>query len=236
MGSDAWAREAINPHSKDSGPIAYLNFDMVGRLRDELIVQGLGSSPAWSGLLDAAAANSSLQIARQDDAYLPTDVTSFYTQGIPVLAAFTGVHSEYHTPRDVPALLNLEGTVQIAQLFGEIASAVSSAETSPPYQAQEQPAAGRTGSGFRVFLGTVPDYAQTDLVGVRLSGVAPHGPAEKVGLRSGDLIVEVAGRAIENLYDYTFALQAMQVGESVQIVVERDGERISFDVVPQSRD
>jgi S1-C subfamily serine protease len=90
--------------------------------------------------------------------------------------------------------------------------------------------------GFRVFLGTVPDYAQTDLVGVRLTGVAPGGPAEKGGVRGSDVIVEVDGRTVENLYDYTYALDALRVGAPAQIVVLREGERVECVVVPTSRD
>jgi S1-C subfamily serine protease len=69
-----------------------------------------------------------------------------------------------------------------------------------------------------------------------LAGVAPEGPAEKAGLRRGDLIVEADGRTIENLYDYTFALEAMRIGEPVEIQILRDGERIELRVVPASRD
>ncbi|MFK7895127.1 MAG: M20/M25/M40 family metallo-hydrolase [Myxococcota bacterium] len=236
LGSNAWTRANINPHSRERGPVAYLNFDMVGRLREELILQGLGSSPVWSDLVAAAAEDSFLKLALQQDAYLPTDVTSFYTQGVPVLAAFTGVHGEYHTPRDRLELLNLEGTAQIARLVRDIAEELSRAEAPPAYAAQKRPAAEQTRSGFRVFLGTIPDYAQTDLVGVRLSGVAPDGPAEKAGIQSGDIIVRADGRTIENLYDYTYALQALQAGKSAEIIVERSGDRLSFEVVPASRD
>ena len=236
LGSDAWARDQVNPHSNESGPVAYLNFDMVGRLRDKLIVQGLGSSPAWDGFLDSAAAKGTLRISRQEDAYLPTDVSSFYIQGVPVLAAFTGVHNEYHTPRDVTELLNLEGTVEIAGLFKEVAAEVSRSESAPTYEAQKQTVQKQTGSGFRVFLGTIPDYAQTEVVGVLLSGVAPGGPADQVGIRAGDLIVEVDGRTIENLYDYTYALQALRVGKTTRIVIKRAEKRLLFDVVPLSRD
>jgi S1-C subfamily serine protease len=91
-------------------------------------------------------------------------------------------------------------------------------------------------SGFRVFLGTVPDYSQTDVSGVRLSGVAPAGPAEKAGMRGSDIIVELDGRTIENLYDYTFALEALRVGTPTRIAILRDGERIELEVVPSSRD
>jgi S1-C subfamily serine protease len=146
------------------------------------------------------------------------------------------VPSEYHPPRDGPELLNLEGAAEVGRLFERIARALSSATELPPYQAQSAPTGSGARSGFRVFLGTVPDYAQTDIRGVKLSGVAPQGPADSAGLRGGDVIVEVDGRPIENLYDYTFALEALRVGEPATIVVERQEERIPLEVVPLSRD
>lgn len=236
LGSDAWVSEQINPHSDESGPVAYLNFDMVGRLREYLIVQGLGSSADWAGLLERAAVPVGLSIHPQQDSYIPTDATSFYTQGIPILSAFTGVHSEYHTPRDTLDRLNLEGAAGVGHLFLRVAASVGRADSPPVYRAQKAPAAGQGRTGFRVFLGTIPDYAQTDVTGVLLSGVAPEGPAEKAGLRRGDLIVEAGGRTIENLYDYTFALEAMRVDEPVKIRILRDGKSTELMVVPASRD
>jgi Zn-dependent M28 family amino/carboxypeptidase len=236
LGSDAWVQAQLDPHSRAAKPVAYLNFDMVGRLRKQLIVQGLGSSKGWAELLDRAAADSSLSILSQQDSYLPTDATSFYTRSIPILSAFTGVHSEYHTPRDTPDLLNYEGAAEIAQLFSRIAIELSQAPDPLVYEATPEATKGLGRSGFRVYLGTVPDYAQTDLVGVRLSGVAPDGPAAQAGVRGGDVIVEVDGRPIENLYDYTYALEALRIGAPARIVVLRDGERVPLEVVPASRD
>ncbi|MGY8736713.1 MAG: PDZ domain-containing protein, partial [bacterium] len=69
-----------------------------------------------------------------------------------------------------------------------------------------------------------------------LSGVAAAGPAETAGLKRGDLIIGAAGKKIENLYDYTYALEAMRVGEPTQIRFERDGKQIEIEVVPSSRD
>ena len=116
--------------------------------------------------------------------------------------------------------------------------AIGRAAEAPVYRAQQAPASsgGRGGRGFRVYLGTLPDYANTDVVGVRLSGVAAGGPAERAGLAAGDTIVAVAGRAIENLYDFMYTLDAMRSGETVAIVVERGGERVDLEVVPGSRD
>jgi S1-C subfamily serine protease len=152
------------------------------------------------------------------------------------LSAFTGAHSEYHTPRDTLETLNLADTEKIGELFLRIAESIGRAETPPPYLAQAAPAAGNTRGGFRVFLGTIPDYARTDVVGVLLSGVAAAGPAETAGLKRGDLIIGAAGKKIENLYDYTYALEAMRVGEPTQIRFERDGKQIEIEVVPSSRD
>jgi Tol biopolymer transport system component len=240
IGSDRWLEDSLSPHASphegDRGPIAYLNFDMVGRLRDSVIVQGLGSSSEWPALLERAAAPLDLAVFPQNDSYLPTDATSFYTRGIPILSAFTGVHSEYHTPRDRAELLNLEGAAHIGRLFSRIAQSLSSAAAPPPYTAQPAPSGGGARSGLRVFLGTVPDYAQTDVRGVKLSGVAPGGPAEEAGLRSGDVIVELEGQPIENLYDYTYALDALRVGEPARIVIERAGERRAVEILPASRE
>jgi S1-C subfamily serine protease len=89
---------------------------------------------------------------------------------------------------------------------------------------------------MRVYLGTIPDYSDTDVRGVRLSGVSPAGPAEAAGLRRGDTIVEVDGKPIENLYDFTYALEALRVGEPARIGILREGERLTIPVVPGSRD
>lgn len=236
LGSNAWVEANVDPHSDATGPIAYLNFDMVGRLEDALVVQGLGSSDDWAALLERVSRASALEISLQQDSYVPSDSTSFYTQGVPVLNAFTGVHSEYHSPRDTPDLLDFESMAAIGELFATIAVELSRAEAPPAYRAQQAPTAGQGRSGFRVFLGTVPDYAQTDIVGVRLSGVAPGGPAETAGIEGGDVIVELDGRPIENLYDYTYALDALRVGMPARMVVLRDDERIELEVVPASRD
>ena len=226
----------MNPHNHDVGPVAYLNFDMVGRLADELVVHGVGSSPGFRALLESAALPGTLPLGVRDDAYLPTDSTSFYTRSLPVLSAFTGAHAEYHTPRDRPELLNAEGAAAIAELFTRVAVALSRAEEPPAFEAQPLPAASPNRGGLRVFLGTIPDYSDSAVAGVRLSGVAPAGPADAAGLRRGDTIVEVDGQVIENLYDYTYSLESLRIGRQARIVVLRDGKRVAFEVVPRSRD
>ena len=89
---------------------------------------------------------------------------------------------------------------------------------------------------MRAYLGTVPDYSQTGVVGVRLSGVAPEGPAARVDIKGGDIVVELAGRRIENIYDYTYAIDALKIGQQARIVVLRNGQRLERQIVPESRE
>jgi Zn-dependent M28 family amino/carboxypeptidase len=59
-----------------SNIIAYINFDMVGRLREnKLMVQGLGSSGEWRKLMEKLNVAAGFNLVLQDDPYLPTDVT-----------------------------------------------------------------------------------------------------------------------------------------------------------------
>ncbi|MCL4201962.1 MAG: M28 family peptidase [Pirellulaceae bacterium] len=225
------ASDSLYPHIP-----ACLNLDMVGRLDKRLILQGIGSSSAWPGLIERANAPVGLPVTLQEDSYLPTDASSFYVRGVPILSAFTGSHSEYHTPRDTPDTLNYEGTAKIARLMALIARSLATAEQAPDYVAQARPAERGQRAGLRAYLGTIPDYAEGDVKGLKLSGVGKDGPAEKAGVRAGDLIVELAGKKIENIYDYTYAIEALKIGVPVKIVVQRGDERITLEVTPGSRD
>jgi S1-C subfamily serine protease len=93
---------------------------------------------------------------------------------------------------------------------------------------------GATREMLRTYLGTIPDYT-TEVKGVKLSGVRGGSPAEKAGLKGGDVIVEFAGQKISNIYDYTYALDGAKVGKPTAVVVERDGQRLTITVTPEAR-
>jgi hypothetical protein len=232
--------ETASPHS-DSAVLyptvaACLNLDMVGRLDKRLILQGVGSSGMWRGEIERRNAGLGLPITLQEDSYLPTDASSFFTRGVPILSAFTGSHEDYHTPRDTPGKLNYDGAARIAQFMALVARSLSMRENAPDYIAQTRPEQGPARARLRAYLGTVPDYAESDLQGVKLSAVAKGGPAETAGVRGGDVIVKLAGRKIDNIYDYTYAIEAVKIGEAVELVVLRDGKSVSLQVTPGSRE
>jgi Tol biopolymer transport system component len=215
---------------------AYVNMDMIGRLDKNLIVQGIGSSTAWLGLIERFNAPIGLPIVTQNDSYLPTDATSFYLKEVPILNAFTGAHADYHTPRDTADKLNYTGAEKITRLFAAITAELAIRPDVPDYRRMEKPASAVGRVGIRAYLGTIPDYAQTDVVGVKLSGVAKGGPAEKAGMQGGDVVVELAGKKIENIYDYTYALDGLKIGTPVEVVVRRAEQRVTLTITPGSRD
>jgi S1-C subfamily serine protease len=89
--------------------------------------------------------------------------------------------------------------------------------------------------GLRAYLGTIPDYTESSQPGVKLSGVRPGSPAEKAGLKAGDVIVNLGSKRIANIYDYTYALEAVKIGTPLEIVVTRAGKPVTLTVVPEQR-
>lgn len=215
---------------------ACLNLDMVGRLDEKLILQGVGSSDVWRSEIERRNAPIGLALTIQDDSYLPTDASTFFTKGVPILSAFTGTHDEYHTPRDTPEKLNYEGAAQVARLMALITRSLAMREEPPEFIPQLAHENLGQRANLRAYLGTVPDYAGDEVQGLRLSGVAANGPAASAGLTGGDVIVELAGRKIENIYDYTYAIEALKIGEPVNVSVLRDEKRIELEITPGSRD
>ncbi|HEV7406388.1 MAG TPA: M28 family peptidase [Chthoniobacteraceae bacterium] len=233
LGSAAFVGQPPVPLEKIA---AYINFDMVGRLReDKLSMQAVGSSKLWRKELEKRNVAAGFSLALQDDPYLPTDVTSFYPKRIPVLNFFTGAHEDYHRPSDTPDKVNYEGMERIAKFAEAIISDVAYGAERPDYARVEKiEKEGGSRDTLRAYLGSIPDYTQ-EVKGVKLQGVRGGSPAEKGGLQGGDVIVEFAGQKIANIYDYTYALDAVKIGTPVKITVERGGKRVEVTVTPEAR-
>ncbi len=233
VGSAAFGEKPPVPLEKI---VAYVNADMVGRLRDnKLTLQGVGSSGAWRRMVEKANVSAGFNVVLQDDPYLPTDATSLYTRKVPVLNFFTGAHEDYHRPTDTAEKINYEGLERIAEFGKRIVLELAGTNERPAYVKVEgtaAPAGGR--ETLRAYLGTIPDYT-AEVKGVKLSGVRGGSPAEAAGLKGGDVIVEFGGQKIVNIYDYTYALDAVKIGQPVAIVVERDGARVMLSATPEAR-
>jgi hypothetical protein len=196
---------------------------MVGRMRgDALELHGVGTSPVWKPLVEKANAETRLSLKLHEGGFGPSDHSSFTAVQKPVLFLFTGNHADYHKPSDTAEKLNYEGIDKQLRFLQPIAEALLSAPERPAYTAvasDKRPNAPGPAS-IRAWAGIIPGYS-TDGDGLPLGGVRPGSPAEKAGLKRGDVIVRFAGREVKNLYDYSYALQDLKPGDTVPVVVRR---------------
>jgi C-terminal processing protease CtpA/Prc len=209
--------------------------DMIGRLDKSLMLQGVGSSSIWRDEIDRANGTIGLPLNLHDDSYVASDATAFYLKGVPVLSAFSGAHEDYHTPRDTADKINYAGTERIARLVALLSSSLATRQEVPDYRATSQPERPVGRANVRVYLGTIPDYSQGDVSGLKVAGVIIGGPAAQAGVQGGDVIVELAEKTIKNIDDYTYMLNAMKIGVPTTLVVQRGPERLTLIVTPGSR-
>ena len=214
---------------------AYLNFDMVGRMQDnKLTVQATGTSAAWARVIEQSNIAAGFDLLLQPDPYQPTDVASFNQAGVPSLSFFTGSHPDYHRPSDTADKINYPDLDRVAEFAASIARRVGDLEQAMTFTKVDQLAESTPRAGLRVFTGTIPDYS-TEVKGLLLSGVIGGGPAEQAGLTKGDIIIEIAGQTIANIYDYTYALDLLKIGEPAKVVYMRGGQRKETTLTPGAR-
>jgi hypothetical protein len=230
LGSEAFLKDPPIPLKNIA---AMINLDMIGRLdSNSLIVQGTGTSPRWDTILTELNTDR-FTLKRTKDGYGPSDHSSFYSKDLPVLAFFTGLHTDYHRPSDTWEKINYEGEARIVEFVADVVRSLNRYPDRPAFTkvASSTP---RSSAVFRVYVGTIPDYAY-DGKGLRLTGVAPGGPAEKAGIEAGDIIVKMGGREINNIYDYTAALSEFKPKQEVETEVMRDDKIVKMTVVMGSR-
>jgi aminopeptidase YwaD len=215
---------------------AYLNFDMVGRMQDnKLTVQALGTSPAWAKIIEQANVSAGFDLQLQQDPYQPTDVASFNLASVPCLTFFTGTHADYHRPTDTADKIDYADLDRVVHFAASITRKLEDLDRAPQFTKVDQSLPSGAGrAGVRVFTGTIPDYS-TEVKGLLLSGVMGGGPAEQAGLQKGDVIVEIAGQSITNIYDYTFALELLKIGQPAKVVYLRNGQRKDTTLTPAAR-
>ena len=234
VGSTYFARHAPCPLGQIA---AYVNFDMVGRLRDgRLILQGVGSSPDWLRLIEMVNVREPLALVLQSDPYLPTDTHEFYPAGIPILSFFTDVHDDYNRPTDDADTLNYAGMKHVARFGRHVITELGARPDRFRYVSVERaiPKGGAM-AGRRIYTGTIPDFAAGDVGGMAISGVQGGSPAEKAGMTGGDVITEFAGHKIGGLEDYAVILRALKPDQPVEIMVKRGDQELRLTITPTLR-
>jgi hypothetical protein len=225
LGSGHYAANAVLPLSDT---VAMVNLDMVGRLVDDkVIVHGTGTGTGLEALVDRLVAEHGLTAAKEPGGFGPSDHASFYAKKVPVLHVFTGSHGDYHRPSDTADKINVAGMEKLTALVTAIVRDLATRPDRPAYVEVAAPAFAR--GGDRPYFGSIPDFGNPGN-GYSISGVAKDSPAAKGGLRGGDRIVRVGSSAIANLEDFDSALRKHKEGDTVPVVVVRDGAEVTLDV------
>jgi len=226
LGSQHYVGSPVFPLDKT---IAMFNLDMIGRMEDhKLIVFGTGTSSRWNDLVDVFAARCGLTLSKKPEGFGPSDQAEFYGQHIPVLHLFTGTHSDYHRPSDDWEHINAPGMAQIIDFLELLVLATAGTDERPDYlNVPGMASLERTGS--RPYFGSIPEFGK-EAEGYALQGVVAGSPAEKAGLKAGDVIIQLNSDRIGGLDDFDLALRKYSAGEQIEVTVLRDGQKIPLKV------
>jgi len=205
-----------------------INMDMIGRVRDgKLYIGGAGTGTTLRQDLDAVTPRSPLHIDYSDNSgYGSSDHAEFTTKQVPVLFFFSGLHADYHKPSDTWEKIDANAAIEVVKLVADVADRLDSDTGRPQFirvEEKENPHGGvvsGSGSGYGPYFGSIPDFAEPPR-GVRFADITPGSPADKAGLKAGDILVKFGSDAIQNLYDFTYALRAHKAGEEVEVEVLR---------------
>lgn len=236
QGSKYYAEHPFAPLDRTA---VMVNMDMIGRLGredDRVTVFGAGSAKELTEVLEAAGKIGGLKIAPGVDSGGRSDHAVFVRRGIPSLHFYSGNHTDYHKPTDDANLINADGGAKIAMIVFEAAGALANREDRPVLQA-EKPAEKATDPHaapgdrdpdklptFKVVMGLSPNYADDGKPGMGVDAVSPDGPADRGGMKSGDRIIRIGGKPIANIYDYMASTRNNNAGDTVEVVVLRDGQ------------
>jgi len=201
-----------------------INMDMIGRLNEStntLTIGGIGTSPAW-GKMITPDKKSSLVIKTDSSGTGPSDHTSFYRKDIPVLFFFTGLHTDYHRPTDDADKINYTGELRIIQLINSIVAAADKPQQKLAFTKTRETQT-TTSARFSVTLGVMPDYTFSG-TGLRLDGVSDGRPAQKAGMKAGDVIVAIGDISISSVESYMQALGKFKKGDKVKVKYKRGEE------------
>lgn len=225
IGSNAFT---ANPPVDIEKIVAMLNFDMVGRLDTITNALNIGGTQTAKELEDILNENNTgFELGMSPEGVGPSDHASFYLQNIPVLFFTTGAHPDYHTPSDDADKINYEGEKKVGDYSYKVLMEIVNRdnpltfqESGPKFQRS------RGGSRYKVTLGIMPDFAGIEKRGLRVDAVTKGKPADRGGMKKGDIITAIEGKKVGGIHDYMNRLQNMKAGDRISVDVLRDDKEV----------
>jgi hypothetical protein len=220
LGSSFYVSHPVVPLNRT---VVMVNLDMVGRLRgNTLYVRGLGTSVGWGNIIQRLNSRQGLSLVLQD-AFGSSDQLSFYAKDVPILAFFTGRHEDYHETTDKFSKLNIPGMRRVARLASDVVESLADAPVRPQEVAMAPP------DDTEPYFGAYGDFTRSD-PGYAIGPVAKGSPADRAGLRDGDLVVQLGANRIASDEDFDEALSHYVGGEHLKLVVIRGSQSRTCDI------
>jgi hypothetical protein len=230
FGSQHYCKQPLFPLQRTA---AMYNLDMVGRLRPDtktgkgkLLTEGHGTARPFKEMIDNLAKKYDLTLASKESGIGPSDHASFCEKRVPVLFVWTGDHADYHRPSDTADKINLDGMSRIVDMSEEAIATLTRIDK-PAFVEVKGATGMRPSGGPR--LGIRPGYGG-DTAGVAVEGVTPGGPAEQGGVKSGDVVVGLAGKPIKDLQTYMVVMKTQKRGSTIEVEVVRGGKKVKLQV------
>ncbi|SFQ40836.1 M28 family peptidase [Parafilimonas terrae] len=204
-----------------------INLDMVGRYAADrkLTIGGYGTSPTWGEIFQTTT-DPNLEIKFDSSGSGPSDHSAFYRDSVPVLFFFTNSHPDYHKATDDADKINYKDETEIVDYIVNIINAANDKGKLSFLKTKD---AEMRSVSLPVTLGVMPDYGYTG-AGMRIDGVSKGKTAEKIGLKPGDVLLQLGDFKFVDVQTYMQALQHFKKGDKTTLIISRDGEEMSFDV------
>jgi len=223
---------ASRPRFPLESTVAMINLDMVGRLRDnELTLYGTGSAEGMNDLVDRINERHRFNLFRVESGYGPSDHQSFYEVGVPVLFFFTGLHNDYHRPSDDSDKIDFGGMARITDMVCDAALEFAVSHQVPRYTKTNSENV-QIRRQLTVYLGVTLSQQNNQ---ISISSVMPGAPADRSGLRVGDVIQVVGKSPIHRVADLMERLRQYSPGQTLNIEVMRNNRLISIPIKLEAR-
>lgn len=227
LGSRHWVKQPTVPLS--SVRLA-VNIDMLGRMKNNrLEVGGTRTAPGLRRLLSPSHLPDGMWLDFSWEFKENSDHWPFYMAGTPSLLIHTGLHDDYHTPRDDVEKLNVDGLRMAAAYVMEVVCQAADAAALPPFRPASR---GETPGLQRVRQAPLPPAAprlgltwlwakEGEAHALRVESMAPGSAAQRAGLRPGDRIAAIDGLPVAN--EFHLAAAVLRAERQVTLRIERPG-------------
>jgi Zn-dependent M28 family amino/carboxypeptidase len=229
LGSKYYVNNPVIPLGKT---MVMLNFDMVGRLKEDKTLQlaGTGTAAESDSILKSILTGFNFKSTFDPGGTGPSDYASFYGKNIPVISFTTGVHPDYHTPEDKPEKINYQGLSEIINLSTKLITELANRDKPLTYKQVSSPSETRNVRRGKVSLGIMPDFSGAEKNGLRVDGVTKGKPADKAGVLKDDIITAINGAPIKDIYEYMYQMGKCNQGDKIIVEIKRNEKLIKLEV------